>query len=87
MGGIGGGGGRGKDAGTTEPSPEFDVPVSGKGGGGGRGGGPTATEISSNSVCEDDAAALDDAEDKGILGPKGQNRKQIKSMREKIKPS
>ena len=72
--GIGGGGGRGKDADTTKASPEFDLPVSGKGGGGG-----TATGISSDSVCEDDATSLDDAADKGILGPEGQHQKQKKA--------
>lgn len=78
LGGIEGGGGKGKDAGTTETSPEFDLAESGKGGGGGGGGG-TATGISSDSVCEDDAEALDDAEDKGILGPEAKTKSRIKA--------
>lgn len=64
---MGGGGGRGTDAGVTVPSPELTLPVSGRGGGGGGGG--AANAASSDSVFEDDAEALDEAADKGILGP------------------
>lgn len=67
LGGNGGGGGKGKDAGNIEPSVEPSRPASGNGGGGGGGG--IAKEASSISVPEDDAAALDEAADKGILGP------------------
>jgi len=64
FGGMGGGGGSGKNAGKTAPSAEL---ASGSGGGGGGGG--TAKTPSSDSVAEDDAAALDEAPNKGILGP------------------
>lgn len=64
---MGGGGGSGKDEGKTAPSAEL---ASGSGGsGGGGGGGGTANTSSSVSVAEDDAPALDEAPDKGILGP------------------
>lgn len=82
---MGGGGGRGKEAGKTEPSAELTPLVSGKGGGGGGGGGGgTANISSSNSVCEDDAPALDEAPDKGILGPAVQ-QKTLNKEREKCK--
>lgn len=41
----------------------------GGGGSGGGGGGGTDTATSSGSVFEDDASALDESADKGILGP------------------
>lgn len=64
---MGGGGGSGKDAGKTAPSAELALLASGSGGGGGGGG--TANTSPSDSVAEDDAALLDEAPDKGILGP------------------
>lgn len=67
FGGMGGGGGNGKDAGKTVPSAELALLPSGNGGGGGGGG--TANTSSSVSISMDDAAPLDEAPDKGILGP------------------
>jgi len=64
---MGGGGGNGKDAGKTVPSAELALLPSGNGGGGGGGG--TANTSSSVSISMDDAAPLDEAPDKGILGP------------------
>lgn len=64
---MGGGGGNGKDSGKTASSAELALLPSGSGGGGGGGG--TVNTSSSNSVPEDDAPALDEAPDKGILGP------------------
>ena len=71
---MGGGGGRGKDAGKTVPSAELALPASGSGGGGGGGG--TVNISSPVSVVEDDAALLDEAPDKGILGPAVQHKKE-----------
>lgn len=65
FGGIGGGGGKGKDAGIMVPSPA-SRPALGIGGGG---GGGTDKPASSDSDIDDDAALLDEASGKGILGP------------------
>lgn len=56
FGGNGGGGGRGKDSGRTEPSPGPLLPEMGR----------VSAKVPSS---EDDAAPLDEAADKGILGP------------------
>ena len=69
---MGGGGGNGKDSGKTASSAELALLPSGSGGGGGGGG--TVNTSSSNSVPEDDAPALDEAPDKGILGPAFQHK-------------
>lgn len=69
---MGGGGGNGKDAGKTAPSAELTLLPSGSGGGGGGGG--TVNTSFSKSVAEDDAAPLDAAPDKGILGPVFQHK-------------
>jgi len=81
FGGMGGGGGNGKDAGKTVPSAELALLLpSGSGGGGGGGG--TANTSSSVSIAEDEAAPLDEAPDKGILGPAFEHNSWLMSTEE-----